>query len=367
MADAVQIELALQGGGAHGAFTWGVLDRLLAESTIEIASISAASAGAMNAAVLASAYAKGGGGIRGRDAARAALRFFWKEIADLGRLDARDVYPALQGLPFGPPAAGVNPIYDFGLSLMRANAKTVAQFVPPSVAWPWNADPLMRLVEKLVDPAHLRAPGAIRLFIAATNVRTSELRLFENCHLTPVAVVASACLPKVFAPIEINGEAYWDGGYLGNPPLLPLIAKSAHRDVLIVQLNPSVRAAMPTSVGEIEGRLNEINFNAPLLKEMAWIKALVDAVASQPADVPFADPLLTAIKDLYLHRIEADETVFRLGADTKENPVWSKLEELFDLGRATTDDWLTRNLTKLGVASTIEWSQSERHLGCALT
>jgi NTE family protein len=360
MTRAIPIELALQGGGAHGAYTWGVLDRLLDEPGLEIASISAASAGAMNAAVLASAYAEGG-----RSAARDALEVFWKEVADVARLDARDIYPGLAWLPFGPPPAGENPMFDLGLSVMRANATAIAQFVPPSVAWPWNADPLLRLVEQMVKPDLLRQPGAIRLFIAATNVRTSEMRLFDNDDLTPAAVVASACLPKVFAPVEIGGEAYWDGGYLGNPPLLPLIAKSAHRDLLIVQLNPSLRAQMPSSVAEIEGRLNEINFNAPLLKEMAWIKALTDAVKAQPADAPLADPLLSALKDLRLHRIEANETVFRLGSDTKLNPVWSKLQDLRDLGRTAADTWLTGHSRRMGTCSTITWSRTEERLGCA--
>lgn len=217
------INLALQGGGAHGAYTWGVLDRLLEDDRIEIEGISGTSAGAMNAAVLAAGLTEGG-----RDKARERLAEFWHGVSEADKLSPvqRSPWDYLTGNYRVDQSPGVH----FLQSLVRA-------FSPYQLN-PWNYNPLRGLLDRVVDFEALREASPIKLFIAATNVRTGKARIFHSDDLSTDALLASACLPELFQAIEVDGEAYWDGGYVGNPSIYPLIYHCGSQDVLLVQIIP---------------------------------------------------------------------------------------------------------------------------------
>ena len=347
----IVLDLALQGGGSHGAFTWGVLDRLLDERRIHCAAISGASAGAMNAVVLASGLLTGG-----RAGARQSLNNFWKRISQSTRsASSRQPFQALfmRGDHFSRPWPIAGP-WAASIAFWTAAAETFTRTISPYQWNPLNYNPLLDLFSEAVDFELLRTTQDLRLFISATSVRTGALKVFRNPELSARAVMASACLPQLFQAVEIDGEAYWDGGYLGNPALLPLIAESEPADLLIIQLNPPARAVRSRSAAGIADRLNEITFNASLMKELKSIALLKQALDEEPPGHAFKHPLFNQIRQLRLHRIAAEEATFRLGAKSKLDPEWEFLLALHGQGQQAADAWLSRHWSDLGQRSTLD-------------
>ena len=325
------VDLALQGGGSHGAFAWGVLDRLLEEPWLQIDAISGTSAGAMNAAVLASGYAQGGA-----QGARAALTQFWRRIAD-----AASVSPFRRGLVdtlLGRWTLDHSPVF-VALDMM-------ARVVSPYDMNPAGINPLRTILAQTIDFDALR-DSPIKLFTTATQVHSGRGRVFRNPELTPDVLLASACLPTLFQAIEIDGEPYWDGGYAGNPTLTPLIRESAANDTILVQVNPVERTTTPRSAREIISRMNEIAFNAPLLKELRMIALLRHAI-----DAGGAEGRLWAA--MRLHRIHSPKMV-SLGYSSKLNAEWAFVLMLFDEGRRAAGAFLDEHGECLGKRSSFDF------------
>lgn len=327
------IDLALQGGGSHGAFTWGVLDRILADERLDIDGISGTSAGAMNAVVLADGLSRGGG----REGARNALHKFWRAVSDAGRFSPIQRSPLDRML--GRWTLDNSPGYLlFGFA---SNLWSPYDFNP------FDINPLRDLVAEQVDFERVRACDALKLFISATNVRTGRAKTFRRPEITLDAVMASACLPQLFRAVEINGEAYWDGGYMGNPVLLPLIEETSAHDLIIVQINPIRRQELPRSAVEIVNRLNEITFNASLVKEINGILLLKKLVDDESLG-------LERFSDMRLHRISAEAELQKLGVSSKLNSEWEFLIHLHDVGFRTADAWLAENFERIGSESTLD-------------
>ena len=328
--DPILIDLALQGGGAHGAYTWGVLDRLLEEPRLQIEGISGTSAGAMNAAVLAHGHAVGGA-----QAARAALEDFWRRVARAASFSPLRRSPL--DILMGRWTMDTSPMF---IALDMA-----ARLFSPYDLNPHGANPMRDILTECVDFAHLQQ-SPIRLFVTATNVRTGRGRLFHNDELTPDALLASACLPTLIQAIEIDGEAYWDGGYVGNPTLTPLIRECTSSDTIIVQVNPIERVGTPRSAREILDRLNEVSFNSPLMKELRMI-----ALLRQLADP--AESELARMAGMRIHRI-ASPMMTELGYSSKLNAEWEFLCMLRDEGRRCADIFLRDHMEDLGRRSTFD-------------
>ena len=336
------IDLALQGGGSHGAFTWGVLDRLLEDETLEIAGISGTSAGAMNAVALAAGLMEGG-----REGARACLRRFWE------RVSASSPFHHFESGPLGQWAGGQNPwLQQFTSTWQQASQFIGSQFSPYQLN-PLNLNPLRDILAETVDFERVRACTRTQLFIAATHVATGELRVFRQDELNADMVLASACLPLLFQAVEIDGEAYWDGGYAGNPTLLPLIAETAADDLLLVQINPSRRDQVPTQASDILDRASEVTFNASLLKELRTIGLIKEllADAGRP-DAAYQRPLFKRVDDLRLHKLDAEEKLSQFGASSKTQTGWAFLSQLHGIGREAADHWLALHRKHLGKRST---------------
>ncbi|HMK35425.1 MAG TPA: patatin-like phospholipase family protein [Desulfomonilaceae bacterium] len=332
MAELKHVELALQGGGAHGAFTWGVLDRLLEDDRILIEGISGTSAGAMNGVVVADGLDRDG-----KEGARKALRTFWREISKAGSFSPlqRTILDRL----FGRWTLDWSPGYMMFDLLTRV--------VSPYQINPLDLNPVRSLVAKLIDFNHVRHAEGIKLFVAATNVRTGKLKIFRRGEMTADMVMASACLPFMFQAVEIDGEAYWDGGYMGNPSLFPLVDECESHDIVIVQINPVLRKKLPRSASDILNRLNEITFNSSLIKDirsMALLKRLIDA----------GDLEHERYRDVLFHRINADAEIEPLGVSSKVNTEWAFLEHLHDVGYRAATEWLEKNYVSLGETSTID-------------
>ena len=341
----LRVDLALQGGGSHGAFTWGVLDRLLQDETLEFGGISGTSAGAMNAVAVAAGLMEGG-----REGARATLRRFWTRVSELNPFTPA---PAPAPNPWAPPAAFL-PLMPWA-SAWQDLWGAVLRSASPYVLNPLNLNPLRGILEDTVDFARVRRCHKMALFIAATRVRTGHLHLFRQDELTVDMVLASACLPLLFQAVHIGDEAYWDGGYAGNPSLLPLVADSASDDLLLVQINPSERAEVPRSAGDILERTSEITFNASLLKELRQITLLREladlvppAMAASPAACTPVAALALRLRRLRLHRVDGGPALASLGADTKSNTSPAFLMQLFELGQQTADTWLQQHRRDLG-------------------
>ena len=324
------INLALQGGGAHGAFAWGVLDKLLEDGRIDIEGISATSAGAMNGTVLAYGFAEGG-----REGARRALADFWRRIANAASASPLqpsplDRFTRNHGLDFSPA------FQTFDL---------LVRLFSPYQFNPMNFNPLRFILEEAVDFARLRESSAIKLFLSATNVRSGKVRLFRNAEITPEAVLASACLPLFFQAVEIEGEAYWDGGYMGNPAIFPLIYECASSDVVVVHINPIARPEVPKTAAEILNRIDEISFNSSLMREMraiAFVTRLIDDGSVREG----------TMKRMLIHSIAAEGFMQRLGVNSKLNADWEFLTHLRDAGRARASEWLAANFQHLAKQST---------------
>ena len=326
------INLALQGGGAHGAFTWGVLDRLLEDDRVSFDGTVATSAGAMNAAVMAYGLAEGG-----REGARKALANFWRRVSHAASA--------------GPLQPSVFDRLANNRSLENSPAflwfDLVSRLMSPYQFNPLNFNPLRHALEQSVDFEVIRRKCTMKLYICATNVRSGKIKVFDRSEISADAVMASACLPLMFQAVEIDGEAYWDGGYMGNPAIYPLIYNCDSRDVLIVHINPMYQPEVPTTASEILNRINEISFNSSLMREMraiAFVTHLIDenAVCSME------------LKRVLIHAISADKVMGGLSASSKLNADWAFLSTLHDAGRELAGQWLDQNHDALGNRSTID-------------
>jgi NTE family protein len=326
------VSLALQGGGAHGAFTWGVLDAILEDGRLAIEAITGASAGAMNAVVLAEGWMEGGA-----EGAREQLRRFWKRVSIDGVLS-----PAQQQLfnrflgYWSPDALPANPWLD-----------AWSQAFSPYDANPLDINPLRDALRDLIDFERVRSGPDVKLFISATNVWTGKIRIFKGPELTADHVMASACLPTLFRTVEIDGEPYWDGGYLGNPALFPLFYKTRSDDILLVQINPIERRATPRTMHEIQNRLTEITFNGSLLGELRaieFVSRLIDEGKLSKDEY----------KQVRMHRILGGEKLDAFTASSRLNADWTFFKELKDLGRAAAKAWLKANYEAIGVAGTLD-------------
>jgi NTE family protein len=326
----VLVDLALQGGGAHGAFTWGVLDRLLEEPWLRVDGISGTSAGAMNAAVMASGFTLGG--VKG---AKKALEEFWRRVSD-----ASSFSPLQRG-----PIEMLTGQWTLKHSPMYQAAEMMSRIFSPYELNPANTHPLRDILAETVDFKALKK-SPIRLFITATNVRTGSGHLFRNAEITPEVLLASGCLPNLFQAVEIDGEAYWDGGYAGNPTITPLVRECESRDTILVQINPILRDEVPKSARDIINRLNEVSFNAPLLKEMRMI-----ALLHQVADPGRGEGAKWA--QMRMHRIATDR-VTELDSSSKKITEWRFLCGLRDEGRRTAEKFLATNAKHLGVRSSLD-------------
>jgi len=326
----VLIDLALQGGGSHGAFTWGVLDRLLEEPWLEIAGISGTSAGAMNAAVLADGWTAGGA--RG---ARDALEKYWRNVSRAAAFSPLQRSPLDRLL--GRWSLDTSPAYVF--------ADLMSRMLSPYDLNPLGFNPLRKILVDNIDFERLaRAP--IKLFVTATRVRTGRGRIFRNAEITADVLLASACLPTMFRAIEIEGESYWDGGYAGNPTITPLVRETNAHDSIIVQINPIERRDEPRSAAEILDRLNEISFNSPLAKELRMI-----ALLRQVADPGTGEGARWA--QMKTHRIKSD-VLATFGASSKLNAEWAFISKLRDEGRLAAAAFLDTHSTDLGVRSSAD-------------
>ncbi len=319
------VNLALQGGGAHDAFTWGVLDRLLEDGRVAIEGVSATSAGAMNGACLAYGMAVGGPA-----AARRALERFWTGVSDAAFSLAQpawiDRVQAGWGLQWSP-------------FLLAADMMT--RLFSPYELNPLNLNPQRRVLE-----------AAVKLFLSATNVRSGRLKVFERHEISADAVLASACLPFAFHAVEIGGEAYWDGGYTGNPALFPLIRGCESRDLVVVHVNPTRRAEVPRSARDILNRVNEVSFNSSLWRELravAFVNSLVEDGSVREG----------RLKRVFVHAIAADEALEGLGAHSALNTSRVFLRQLRDAGRRRADGWLEQCHADLGVRSTVDLSAEQ--------
>lgn len=332
------IDLALQGGGSHGAFTWGVLDRLLEEDWLTIEAVSGTSAGAMNAAVLADGLCAGG-----REGARAALAGFWRRVSDAAAfsplkrgpldimldrwtLDSSPAYVAMDIMsrlfsPYDMPFAGKNPLED--------------------------------ILAETIDFGRL-ARSPIKLFITATNVRTGRGRVFRNAEITPKVLMASACLPQMFQAVEIEGDGYWDGGFSGNPTMTPLIKECVSDDTILIGINPVERPGIPRTARDILNRLNEVSFNAVLLKELEMMAVL--RRGARMARDTYQDPIAAHWADMRMHLVNS-KMVTGLGASSKLNAEWPFLTMLRDEGRRAAGAFLFDKGDNLGIRSSLDIDQ----------
>ena len=331
-----KINLALQGGGAHGAFAGGALDRRLEDGRVNFDAVSATSAGAMNATVLAYGLTIGGA-----DGAREELAKFWKRISDEGAKGILQPSPIDKWLG--------NHSLDFSPAFMMMDM--LSRVMSPYELNPMNLNPLRDVLESCIDFEVLRERCPVKLFLSATNVRTGKVRLFENHEIGPDQVLASGCLPFMFQTVMIDDEPYWDGGYMGNPAIFPLIYGSQTNDVVIVHINPLNRDQVPKTAKDILNRINEISFNSSLMREMravAFVSHLID-------DGQLDD---NKHRRMLIHSIQDDKFMNSLGVTSKLNPDWTFLQRLRDVGRECASRWLDEHYGDIGVRSSTDIKSS---------
>jgi NTE family protein len=338
MAAPKRINLALQGGGAHGAFTWGVLDRLLEEPEIEIAGMSGTSAGALNGAAVKAGLAQGS-----RQAARDNLTWLWEQV---GALTDDRLAPWLGAVAPVAVSAAIEASLPFALG------DSFGRMISPYASGPFYRNPLDRIVERFQYDKVCAESGPV-FAICATNVRTGKIRVFEGHDITPDAIMASACLPTLFRAVEIvdpetgGTEAYWDGGYTGNPALFPLFSRDLPRDIVVVNINPLLREEVPTSARAIQNRINEISFNASLLRELRAIEFVQRLIADGRMEEG-------EMKRVLVHMIADDALMRQLSVATKIIAVPAVLHQLFEAGRSAADAFLDAHLGQIGVASSVD-------------
>ncbi|MGG1397444.1 patatin-like phospholipase family protein [Bacillus salipaludis] len=327
-----KILLALQGGGAHGAFTWGVLDRLLEEENLEIAAVSGTSAGAVNATVLAYGLTIGN-----RQTAREKLDLFWRKNAEAGMFSP--LQPTWFDRMVSPGNMDFNPLYQtWGI---------ITSFLSPYQLNPFDFNPLKDTLNEMIDFEKVRNNQKIKLFLSATNVRTSQVKVFDTDEITVDTVLASACLPQVFKAVEIDGEHYWDGGYVGNPALYPLLWDHDCNDLMVVQINPTNYPKLPTTAHDIVDRATDIGFNASLMREIRFINGL-NRLVDHGFDYD------GELEKVYIHFINTGEGLNHLNGSSKLNVSWDYLTYLRDFGRKNADSWIKENYDKIGVESTFD-------------
>ncbi|MEO0544886.1 MAG: patatin-like phospholipase family protein [Pseudomonadota bacterium] len=325
------INLALQGGGSHGAFTWGVLDALLEDGRVSFEAVSGTSAGAMNAVALADGWTRGG-----RDGARERLDVFWRAVARKG------MFSPIQRTPwdvwFGNFSFENSPTFRLYDLLSRVFS--------PYDTNPLDINPLRDVVEEVIDFDNVTYCSAFKTFISATSVQTGKVRVFDREEISCSAVMASACLPTLFKAVEIDGVPYWDGGFGGNPVLFPFFYETETEDCLLVQINPIDRMETPRTAQEIQDRMNEITFNAALLREFRAIEFVRRLKESGRLDG-------TNYSAIRMHRIAADPVVEQLSASSKLNAEIDFLLYMRDMGRAAAEDFLDSSFDKIGVEPTL--------------
>ncbi|MEO0981774.1 MAG: patatin-like phospholipase family protein [Pseudomonadota bacterium] len=327
-----RINLALQGGGAHGAFTWGVLDRLLEDPRIEIDSITGASAGAMNAVVLAEGLSDGG-----CEEARRRLKRFWAQVGEAARHSP--VQRSFIQKWLGGWSLDTSPGY-----LLFDMVSRVAS---PYDLNPLDLNPLRDILVEAIDFKKVCECAHVQLFISATNVETGQAKVFDQEDLTADHVMASACLPLLYKAVWIDGKPYWDGGYMGNPPLWPLFDHAQSDDVVIVQINPMKRPGAPRSARDILNRLNEITFNASLMRELRAVDFVTRLMEAGRLEN-------TGYRRVLTHIIGDEESMAALGASSKLNAEQDFLDMLFERGRSTADEWLAENFDALNNRSSFD-------------
>jgi NTE family protein len=328
------VNLALQGGGAHGAFTWGVLDRLLEEPRFRFEGISGTSAGAINGALLAYGLIQGG-----REQARELLERFWGRVANNGALSP--LQPTWLSRMTGNPHLEASPLY--------AGFDLLIRVMSPYQFNPAGFNPLGEMLRGLIDFNVLREAQDIRLYINATNVRRGTLKVFSGPELSVEAVLASTCLPFFFQAVEISGEYYWDGGYMGNPPVYPLVHNCQAQDIVIVQLTPIGRDTIPMNPTAIVDRMNEISFNSTFMRELRGLglinKLLAEGVIAEGT---------YGLRSMYLHCIGDEMHMKKYGVSSKVNVDWGFMTHLRDLGRNAADRWLGDHFDRVGQASSFD-------------
>ena len=329
------LNLALQGGGSHGAFTWGALDCLLADGRLAFEGISGTSSGAMNAAVLVSGLVKGG-----NSGAREALRTFWETLArEFSNIFSTPFYTSIMDL-FN---SHENPAVNNYLALTRT-------FSPYQLN-PMDMNPLRELVAESVDFDLLRKDCPVKLFIAATQVKTGKLRIFENHELSCDTLMASACLPSLHQAVEIEGESYWDGGFSGNPPVFPLIFSCQSTDIAIIMVQPLEIDEIPTTVEEIQNRTSELGFNSAFLREMraiAFSKKMVEKEWIR------SGKLESRMHNIHIHMIQNHQPSSRFGSRSRYNTLPSFIDLFYREGYTSAETWLEENYMSLGERSTID-------------
>ena len=333
-ANAKRIKLALQGGGTHGAFTWGVLDRLLRDGRLAVDGIVGTSAGAMNAAILADGLAAGG-----PEMARAMLDAFWTRLGEQSRYSP--VQPSLVDRWIGLGNMDWSPAWHMADFMLKVFS--------PYEANPGNMNPLREALAATVDFDRLRHAKAPAAFVCATNVLTGRLRVFDRSEMSLDAVMASGCLPQVFQAVEVEGQHYWDGGYSGNPPIFPLIYMGGSADILIVQLNPINIPEVPRDMRAIMDRVNELAFNSSLMREMRMIRFVSEAIDKGQLDPKHH-------QRVFIHSIDAEEELARFNASSKLNADPPFLRHLFDLGVAKAEEFLAAHFDAIGARSSTDVS-----------
>ncbi|MFK7992850.1 MAG: patatin-like phospholipase family protein [Granulosicoccus sp.] len=334
-----RINLALQGGGSHGAFTWGVLDRLLEEPDLRIDSISGTSAGAMNAVVLADGFTRceEQGHAAATLSAQQQLEQFWRAVSAAAKGSV------VQRTPINRLLGNWSLSGSWGYHFSEA----ISRMFSPYQMNPLNINPLRSLLESVVDFDNVNRCDSIQLFISATNVHTGRVKVFDGHQLSSEIVLASACLPQLFQAVEIDGIPYWDGGYMGNPSLFPFRDHTLTADIVVVQINPVERIGTPKTPHEIQNRLNEINFNSSLLKELRAIEFVSRLLDEGKLDEKH-------YRRERIHIIENQDALMPLGASSKVNAEWKFLRHLRDIGRQTAESWLENNFDQIGIASTVD-------------
>lgn len=330
------VNLALQGGGVHGALTWGVLDKLLEDDRLALDAISATSAGAVNAVVMAWGVSQGG-----REGGRAKLAEFWRRVGECGGLWSPMGVDMLT-----PMVNGTN--WPLHLTPGYLMYQAITSTFSPYQLNPLDLNPLRDILVGIVDFEALRkCPFATRVFVSATNVRTGKIKVFPNAELTADAVLASACLPNVFKAVEVDGEFYWDGGFMGNPAIFPLIYEGASSDVIIVHINPLVQDRIPTTAPEIMDRMNEITFNSSLMREMRAIAFVSRLVEEHRLDND-------RYRQMRIHAISDDDEMRKLGAWSKMTPDGALIRHLFERGRAAAAFFLDKHFDNIGKRSSVD-------------
>lgn len=344
MASAKQINLALQGGGAHGAFTWGVLDRLLEDEGIEIGAISGTSAGALNGAALKAGLVSDGRG-QDRDAARENLNWLWSQVAGVPDLRMTTWFSA-----FAPGTQALAQAAEFSPGFAFADVAT--RVISPYAYGPFYTHPLKRVVDRF-EYDKVCAETGPTFYVSATNVRTGKIRVFSGTEIETSVILASACLPTLFQAVEIHDaktgcvEAFWDGGYTGNPALFPLFEPQHPADVVVVNINPLFRPDIPRSPQDIQNRINEISFNSSLLRELRAINFVRRLLSDGRIE-------RGTMRDVLVHMIADDTLMTELGVATKLVPTPVLLSRLKEAGRAACDSFLAKHRDDLNVTATVD-------------